>query len=181
MALPFRKIGHSLLESLLYLAVLGGTSSVLAFLPALNKSIDIPPYVYVPVMTAIASGIVAFAFPKPNFLQAFLKLFIGGIFTFLIFVVLVLTLGPIVFEAILSFFWNAGAAVWDWTSAASIIAAIFSVLLYIFLTLIIVGLIFAALFSITHVIVLMVMNLFIKRNIADEDDNLMPPQSPPFT
>jgi hypothetical protein len=181
MALPIRKIGHSLLESLLYLAVLGASSAFLGFFPAITKRIDIPPYVYLPVMTAMASAVVAFAFPKPNFIQAFLKLFIGGIFTFLIFLVLLLSLGPIVFEVILGFFWDAGAAVWDWTSATSIVAAIFSLLIYIFITLVIVGLVFAGLFAITHVIVLMVMNLFIKRNIADEDENLMPPKSPPFT
>ncbi len=170
MAFPLRKIGHSLLESLLFLAVLGAASAFFGFFPGIKETFDIPPYVYVPVFTAAASGVVALAFPKPTFLQAFLKLFIGGIFTFLIFVVLVAVLGTAVFDSILALFWNNGAAVWSWSSGGSIVAAVFAIIMYIFFALFIVGLIFAGLFALTHILVLMVMNLFIKRNEGDEEE-----------
>ena len=124
---------------------------------------------------------LAFPFPKPNFIQAFLKLFVGGLLTFFIFVVLVAVLGTTVFDVVLSFFWDSGAAVWSWTSPTSIVAAIFSIIAYIFLALVLVGLFFAGLFALTHVLVLMVMNLFIKRNEEDSDSNLTPPSNKPFT
>lgn len=178
MAVTLKKVGKSLLESLLFLVVLGVGTSFLSMVPSIRNTMDIPPIVYIPLMTAGASAVVALAFPRPNFLQAFLKLFIGGIFTFLIFAILVAILGPVVFESVLNFFWNSGVAIWDWSSADGIIGGIVAVFAYIMVAILVVAGIFTGIFAITHMLVLLVMNLFLRRN---EEEAPEAPQPPPFS
>jgi hypothetical protein len=178
MAVTIRKVGKSLLESLLFLVVLGVGTSFLSMFPALRDKMDIPPVVYLPLLTAGASAVVALAFPKPSFLQAFLKLFIGGIFTFLIFGILVSILGMVVFDAVLDFFWKSGVAIWDWSSADGVIGGIVAVFFYIMMALLVVAGIFTVIFALTHMLVLLVMNLFLRRN---EEEAPEAQQPPPFS
>jgi cbb3-type cytochrome oxidase subunit 3 len=155
-----KTVGRSILESMLFLAVLGSAITFVNSIPALRDFAGMPTLVYIPVLSAGASLVVAFAFPKPTFWSAFLKLFTGGLLTFAIFAGLSVVLGPAVFTVVLDWLWSAGAAVWDWSSVQGIAAGIISVIMYIMFTLIIVGIIFAGLFALTNFFVLLVMNMF---------------------
>ena len=169
MAVSMKTVGRSILESMLFLAVLGASITVIDAFPSIRNFAGMPIIVYIPVLSAFASLIVAFAFPKPTFWTAFLKLFTGGLLTFAIFAGLTVVAGPTVFTIVLDALWSAGASVWDWSSAQGIVAGIISVIFYIMITLVIVGIIFAGLFALTNVLVLLVMNIFVARRQENLD------------
>ncbi len=181
MAVSMKTIGRSILESMLFLAVLGASITFINAFPSLRDFAGMPTLVYIPVLSAGASLVVAFAFPKPTFWTAFLKLFTGGLLTFGIFAGLSIVAGPTVFTIVLDWLWSAGASVWDWSSVQGIMAGIVAVIFYIMITLVIVGIIFAGLFALTNLLVLLVMNIFVDRRqetldarAASQDDQPKP-------
>lgn len=169
MAIQLKTVGRSVLESMLFLAVLGTSYGLFNVLPFFNFEEGSSVMVAIPFMTMAASAVVAAAFPKPSFKRAFLKYFLGGLLTFGIFSLMTIALGPVIFTLVLDWLWDTGANVWNWSSPSGIVAGIFAVFAYIMLTIVLVGMVFAGLFALTNFLVLLAINVITERKRAQED------------
>lgn len=158
MALSVKTVFRSILESMLFLAVLGTAITVLSAFPGLKKILDMPTIVYFPVLTAGASAVVAFAFPKPTFWTAFIKLFIGGLLTLAIFSIVSVAAGAAGLEFLSTYIWDAGVGIWKWASGGNIAAGILAILFYVIILAFFIASLFAALFALINFLVLLVMN-----------------------
>jgi hypothetical protein len=174
MAVNAKNVVRSILESMLFLAVLGSSISILSMFMRTAHQEHISVYIAYPLLCSVSSLVVAMAFPKPTYWRAFWKLFAGGLLTFAIVGVLAIVIGPKIFTLLLDVLWSAGGYVWDWSSADSIILGIFAVLFYILLTILIMGLIMSALFALTNFFVLLGMNMVVERR-----QQAQPVQNPP--
>ena len=158
-----------------FLAVIAGLLMVMDSISGL-KQLGLSKWLYFPILCAIASAIVAYAFPKPSFKVAFLKLFAGGLITFLIFLGLTLTLGAAVFAAVLDTLWSGGGLAWSRASGEGVVAGIIAVFVYAMITIVIVGILFACIFALTNFVVLLVMNAYVDRNAPPVAANAAAPE-----
>jgi hypothetical protein len=163
MAVSAKSVVRSILESMLFLGVLGTGVTIMSMVMRTAHQEHVSLYVAYPLLCSVSSLVVALAFPKPTYWRAFWKLFAGGLLTFVIVGVLAIVLGPKVFTLLLDILWSLGGHVWDWSSADSIVLGIFAVLFYIMLTILLMGLIMSIVFAITNFIVLLVMNMVMDR------------------
>lgn len=166
MAISIKTVGRSILESMLFLAVIAFGSVVFSKLKVIAQGFELSPFVYLPFMAVAASSVVALVFPKPTYWRAFFKFLLGALLTFGIFAVLMAILGSTVFTAILDALWNLGGVIWDWSSVDNVVLGFFAVLFYIFFAVLVFGMLLAGLFAITNFLVLLGINVFLDRNKA---------------
>lgn len=169
MGVSIKTVGRSVLESMLFLAMLGVGITLMNQIPFLRDGGGIPSGVFLVVLSGMASFVVAAVFPKPTYWRSFLKLFLGALLTIGIFALLTLLIGPAIFTLVLDFLWSIGVAVWDWSSVDSFITGFIMLFFYIMVTIFVVGIIMAGLFAVTNFLVLLMMNAYVDRKPAGQD------------
>jgi hypothetical protein len=122
-------------------------------------------WVAIPALCTVASLLVALVFPKPTYWRAFFKFVLGAFLTLAIFGILLAIAGPILFSWILELLWGTGGYIWDWASGNGVAAGVAAVMMYIFFTIFVFGLVLSGLFALTNMVVVLGVNMFIdKRN-----------------
>jgi len=107
--------------------------------------------------------LVALVFPKPTYWRAFFKFLLGAFLTMAIFGILLAIMGPILFSWILELLWGTGGYIWDWAAGNGVAWGVAAVMMYIFFTIFIIGLVLSGLFALTNLVVVTGMNVVIDK------------------
>jgi hypothetical protein len=165
MAISVKTVGRSVLESMLFLAFLSMGITILSNVAPEGSQSDAWYWVAIPALCTVASLLVALVFPKPTYWRAFFKFVLGAFLTLAIFGILLAIAGPILFSWILELLWGTGGYIWDWASGNGVAAGVAAVMMYIFFTIFVFGLVLSGLFALTNMVVVLGVNMFIdKRN-----------------
>lgn len=172
MAISVKTIGRSILESMLFLALFSFGTTILSKLNLFSTGNEAAAiWITMPVLSAFASFVVAFVFPKPTYWRAFLKFFLGALLTVAIFSILLAIIGPTMLSWVLELLWGTGGMIWDWASGNGVAAGVSAVIMYIFFTIFVFGLLFAGLFALTNLMVITGINVFIDKKKEAQDTN----------
>lgn len=156
-------IGRSIAEALLFQTIAAGIATTLNTILTKILGDNNAGIIFAMIVGSVAgAAIVAMIFPKPTWAMAFAKILLAAIFASLIVLGFFAVFGPVMFEVILEFLWNAGGYVWNWGSAASIIGGIIAVIFYVLFTLIVIGLLLSAFFALANAVVLLLFNRFLE-------------------
>ncbi|MBK9451912.1 MAG: hypothetical protein IPN95_21345 [Bacteroidetes bacterium] len=163
MAISVKTVGRSVLESMLFLAFLSMGITILSKIEPEGSQSDSWYWITIPVLCTVASLLVALVFPKPTYWRAFFKFLLGAFLTMAIFGIILAIVGPILFSWILELLWGTGGYIWDWASGNGVAAGVGAVMMYIFFTIFVFGLVLSGLFALTNMLVVIGVNMFIER------------------
>lgn len=171
MAISVKTIGRSVLESMLFLAFLSLGITIVSNVTSNASDNGGVFWVSMPILSSVASLLVAAVFPKPTFWRAFLKFLCGAFLTMAIFGILIAIVGPVLFSWILELLWGTGGYIWDWASGNGVAAGVAAVIMYIFFTIFVFGLVLSGLFALTNLMVMTGINMFVDKRNADKQIN----------